>query len=133
MKLQYGIDTDADGLLDPWVSATGPWAASALFAADAAKINQIKAVRIGVIVQGQQFDKSYNEDVPWSLFDGDTPAPSPSPRRRRATSGTARTRRRCRCAMRYGTSNDAAVRVRRCGASTRTSRGNSGAPYCSSR
>jgi type IV pilus assembly protein PilW len=70
MKLQYGIDTDADGLLDSWVSATGPWAASALFAADAAKINQIKAVRIAVIVQGQQFDKGYNQDVSWSLFDG---------------------------------------------------------------
>jgi type IV pilus assembly protein PilW len=70
MKLQYGIDTDADGLLDSWVSATGPWAASALFAADAVKINQIKAVRIGVIVQSQQFDKGYNQDVAWSLFDG---------------------------------------------------------------
>ena len=70
MKLQYGIDTDADGLLDSWVSATGAWAADALFAADAAKINQIKAVRIGVIAQSQQFDKSYNQDVPWSLFGG---------------------------------------------------------------
>ena len=70
MKLQYGIDTDGDGLLDSWVSATGPWTAGALFAADAAKINQIKAVRIGVIVQSQQFDKSYNQDVPWSLFGG---------------------------------------------------------------
>ena len=70
MKLQYGIDTDGDGLLDAWVSATGPWAAGTLFAADAVKINQIKAVRIGVIVQTEQFDKSYNQDVPWSLFDG---------------------------------------------------------------
>jgi type IV pilus assembly protein PilW len=70
LKLQYGIDTNADGLLDTWVSATGPWAVDAMLSADADKIGQIKAVRIGLIVRSDQFDKGYAQEVPWSLFDG---------------------------------------------------------------
>jgi type IV pilus assembly protein PilW len=67
MKLQYGIDTDNDGLVDSWVGATGVWAPDQLLAGDAIKINQIKAVRIGVIVQGEQFDKTLG-DFSWGLF-----------------------------------------------------------------
>ena len=72
LKLQYGIDTNADGLLDAWVSATGAWAPEALLSAatPVATLNQIKAVRIGVIVRSEQFDKTYTQDVGWSMFDG---------------------------------------------------------------
>lgn len=67
MKVQYGIDTDNDGFVDSWTAATGNWTPDQLFAADAIKLNQIKAVRIGIIVQGEQFDKSAG-DFNWSLF-----------------------------------------------------------------
>jgi len=72
LKLQYGIDTNADGLLDAWVSATGAWAPDVLLSAatPVATLNQIKAVRIGVIVRSEQFDKTYTQDVGWSMFDG---------------------------------------------------------------
>ena len=70
LKVQYGIDTDSDGLLDGWVPATGQWAPDAMTQAGVAKINQIKAVRIGVIVRSEQFDKGFTQDVPWSMFDG---------------------------------------------------------------
>jgi type IV pilus assembly protein PilW len=70
LKLQYGIDTDADGALDAWVSATGPWARDAMLSADAKKIGQVKAVRMGLVVRSDQFDKGYAHDVPWSMFDG---------------------------------------------------------------
>ncbi len=70
MKLQYGIDTDGDGLLDTWVSATGPWGPAALMSASPQTIKQIKAVRIGIIVRSDQFDKEFQQDVAWSMFDG---------------------------------------------------------------
>ena len=73
LKVQYGIDTTApepDGLLDVWVPATGQWAPDALTKADAKTLNRIKAVRIGIVVRSEQFDKNYTQDVPWSMFDG---------------------------------------------------------------
>jgi type IV pilus assembly protein PilW len=72
MKVEYGISTgqDAQGLLNTWVQATlgGGWDAATLLPAQITTINRIKAVRIGLIVQGEQFDKTlgaYN----WVLFD----------------------------------------------------------------
>lgn len=82
MKVEYGIDSDLDplGLLDTWVQATagGGWDPATLLPAPITQINQIKAIRIGIIVQSEQFDKdlatftggdytagAYN----WVLFD----------------------------------------------------------------
>jgi type IV pilus assembly protein PilW len=82
MKVEYGIDNDLDplGLLDTWVQATagGGWDPATLLPATITQINQIKAIRIGIIVQSEQFDKdlanftggdyaagAYN----WVLFD----------------------------------------------------------------
>jgi type IV pilus assembly protein PilW len=85
MKVEYGIDSDLDPkrLLDYWVQGTaatpkGDWDPATLLAADITKINQIKAVRIGIIVQSEQFDKALagftggdyvNGDYDWVLFD----------------------------------------------------------------
>ena len=81
MKIEYGIDSDLDPkrLLDTWVQASAAgWDPGALLAADITKINQIKAVRIGIIVQSEQFDKALagftggdyvNGDYNWVLFD----------------------------------------------------------------
>jgi type IV pilus assembly protein PilW len=81
MKVEYGIDSNLDqkGLLDTWVQASAAgWDPVALLPATVTKINQIKAVRIGIIVQSEQFDKYLagftggdylNGDYNWVLFD----------------------------------------------------------------
>ncbi|MEP6656733.1 MAG: PilW family protein [Betaproteobacteria bacterium] len=72
MKVQYGIDTNADGLLDAWVKATQPpWTSAVLMGAAWPVINQIKAVRIGMIVRGPQYDRTIDGDFRWVLFDCD--------------------------------------------------------------
>jgi type IV pilus assembly protein PilW len=72
MKVEYGIDNDLDqlGLLDTWVQATAGagWDPAAMLPATLAKINQVKAIRIGLIVQSEQFDKTLG-DYNWVLFD----------------------------------------------------------------
>jgi type IV pilus assembly protein PilW len=81
MKLQYGIDANGDGLLDTWVSATGPWADVALLAAPATTLNQIKAIRIGIVAKGEQYDKDLaaqdtaNGQRTWKLFDNTITGP----------------------------------------------------------
>ena len=81
MKVEYGIDSNLDPkrLLDTWVQASAaPWDPATLLPAPITTINQIKAVRIGIIVQSDQFDKNLagftggdytNGDYNWVLFD----------------------------------------------------------------
>jgi type IV pilus assembly protein PilW len=81
MKVEYGVDTDLDlkRLLDTWVQASAAgWDPATLLAAPITTINQIKAIRIGIIVQSEQFDKNLagftggdyvNGDYNWVLFD----------------------------------------------------------------
>ncbi len=72
MKAEYGINTSLspERELDTWVQATagGGWDPATLLPAPITTINQIKAVRIGVIVQSEQFDKTLG-DYNWVLFD----------------------------------------------------------------
>lgn len=71
MKVQYGIDTSgtADNILDTWVPATGNWSSDNVMAANLAKLTQIKAVRIGLIVRSEQYDRDVTGKTPWTLFD----------------------------------------------------------------
>jgi type IV pilus assembly protein PilW len=81
MKVEYGIDSDIDPkrLLDTWVQASAAgWDPATLLPAPITTINQIKAVRIGIIVQSEQFDKNLagftggdyvSGDYNWVLFD----------------------------------------------------------------
>ena len=84
MKVEYGVDSVADplGLLDTWVQATngatGDWTPAGLLPGPITQINQIKAIRIGIIVQSEQFDKGLagftggdyvNGAYNWVLFD----------------------------------------------------------------
>lgn len=82
LKAEYGINTSfsKEREVDTWVQATAPWDPATLLAAltPITTINQIKAVRIGVIVQSEQFDKSLAGftggdyvagDYNWVLFD----------------------------------------------------------------
>jgi type IV pilus assembly protein PilW len=73
MKLLYGIDNAAGGV--NWTPATGQWSAANVMAANNTQLSKIRAVRIGFVVQGEQFDKDkrdYDLAHPptWSLFDG---------------------------------------------------------------
>ena len=84
MKVEYGIDSVADpiGVLDTWVQATvdatGDWTPAGLLPAPITQINKIKAIRIGIIVQSELFDKNLagytggdyvNGAYNWVLFD----------------------------------------------------------------
>ena len=75
LKKQYGIDDVGDGLLHTWVPATGNWTAANVLAApltslpgNPVALNRIKAVRIGIIVRSEQFDRDLG-DKNWVLFD----------------------------------------------------------------
>jgi type IV pilus assembly protein PilW len=74
MKLQYGVDAAGTGVLT-WVSAaTSPWTPTELASTIAgsnliAQLKTLKAVRIGIVVQGEQWDKD-GPDVSWKLFGG---------------------------------------------------------------
>jgi type IV pilus assembly protein PilW len=73
MKLLYGVDTTGSGVLT-WVNAsTSPWTPTELMSTTPstnliAQLKTLKAVRIGLIVRGEQWDRDA-PDVPWSLFD----------------------------------------------------------------
>jgi type IV pilus assembly protein PilW len=70
LKVQYGVDTNDDGLLDGWVSAAdAPWRPDDLLKATSKVINQVKAIRIGLIVRSAQFDREITKDYDWVLFD----------------------------------------------------------------
>jgi type IV pilus assembly protein PilW len=79
MKLLYGIDNDGDGILDAWVAPTGPWSDANVLAADAATLRKIKAVRLGIIVQGEQWDRDA-PDVTATLFGDAIPFSQTFPR-----------------------------------------------------
>ena len=70
MKVEYGVDSDLDqlGLLDTWVQATAPWDPASMLTGTLTKINQVKAIRVGLIVQSEQFDKTLG-DYTWVMFD----------------------------------------------------------------
>jgi len=72
MKVEYGIANagDPSGLLATWVQANvgGGWDPATLLPATVPTINQIKAVRIGLIVHREQFDPTLG-NYDWVLFD----------------------------------------------------------------
>jgi type IV pilus assembly protein PilW len=75
MKLQYGIDTDGSGVL-VWVNAsTAPWRTGDLMLATVptdliAQLKTLKAIRIGIVVRGEQWDKDLLVPATWKLFGG---------------------------------------------------------------
>jgi type IV pilus assembly protein PilW len=74
LKLQYGIDTDGDGALDTWVAAdasggAGDWSPAAVLRAPVETLARVKALRVGLIVRGEQFDRAATRAFDWVLFD----------------------------------------------------------------
>ena len=70
MKLLYGIDNGAGGIT--WTPATGQWKDVNVLAANNSALGKIRAVRIGIVVRGEQWDKTLL-DQEWTLF-ADTPS-----------------------------------------------------------
>ena len=69
VKLQYGIDSDGDGALDTWVTATGAWSPANILVAPWSTLARIMAVRIGVIARTEFVDRTRAGDFHWVLFD----------------------------------------------------------------
>jgi len=75
LKLQYGLDTDGDGVLDTWTpavaGAVGDWSAAAVARAGAATLGRIKALRVGIVVRGEYAERNGAQPYDWVLFDCD--------------------------------------------------------------
>lgn len=70
LKLQYGIDSDNDGFADTWVSGASPgWQPASVLAAPLRTLLQVKAVRIGLVVRSDAYDRAQTRQYPWVLFD----------------------------------------------------------------
>jgi type IV pilus assembly protein PilW len=71
MKVQYGLDTNGDGVLDTWARGNAADGAdpAAMLASTAGALSRILAVRIGLIVRSDQpvskFDANGNVDGEW--------------------------------------------------------------------
>ena len=79
LKVQYGIDTDGDGVLDAWLPAAdagsaGNWSPAAVLAAPATTLARVKALRVGIIVRGEQFDRAATGPFEWVLLTAPRPA-----------------------------------------------------------
>jgi type IV pilus assembly protein PilW len=80
MKLLYGIDNNGDGILDTWVAPTGAWSDASVLAADAPTLRRIKAVRLGIIVRGEQWDRDAPDKTVTLFDDSGIPFPQAFPR-----------------------------------------------------
>lgn len=71
LKLQYGIDSDGDGVLDTWVAAdtAGGWDAATVLVAPRTTLDRIKALRIGIVTRTEYTDRTQTRDFHWVLFD----------------------------------------------------------------
>lgn len=77
MKVQYGLDTDGDGVLDTWARGKASDGAdpATMLAATAGALSRILAVRIGLIVRSDQpvnkLDANGNVDDEWQTQESD--------------------------------------------------------------
>lgn len=87
LKFQYGIDSDGDGALDTWSGAatSGAWSAPAVLAGSRTTLERIKALRIGIIIRGEQVERDSARDFHWVLFDCDAADKSTCPGRLEGT------------------------------------------------
>jgi len=71
LKVQYGLDTNGDGVLDTWSRGSAADGAdpATILAASAGALSRILAVRVGIIVRSDQpvnkFDANGNIDSEW--------------------------------------------------------------------
>jgi type IV pilus assembly protein PilW len=76
LKVQYGLDTDGDGTVDAWQSATGDlWSAANLPLQPLATLRRIQSLRIAVVARASQWEKAIVTPGPLALFDGTLSVP----------------------------------------------------------
>ena len=68
LKAQFGIDTNNDGTVDAWQSATGNWSAANLPLQPQATWQQIRAVRIAIVTRSDQYENDPVTPGPLDMF-----------------------------------------------------------------
>jgi type IV pilus assembly protein PilW len=71
LKAAYGLDTNNDGIIDAWQTASGIWSAANLPAQPLATLQQIRAVRVAIVTRSPQYEKDAVTVGPLTMF-GDT-------------------------------------------------------------
>jgi type IV pilus assembly protein PilW len=56
LKAQFGLDTDNDGTVDTWQSATGNWSSANLPLQPVATWQQIRAIRVSVVTRSDKYE-----------------------------------------------------------------------------
>lgn len=68
LKVLYGVDNDGNGTVDEWTPPSGDYAPDKVMAFTGNELRRIKAVRLGMIVRSDEYDR----DAPvfnWTLFE----------------------------------------------------------------
>jgi type IV pilus assembly protein PilW len=68
LKAQFGLDTNNDGTVDTWQSATGNWSAGNLPLQPLASWQQIRAVRIAIVTRSDQYETEVVTTGPLQMF-----------------------------------------------------------------
>ncbi|AMM24847.1 hypothetical protein AX767_11130 [Variovorax sp. PAMC 28711] len=89
MHALYGLDTNADGILDKWVDPGATGYDIATLMANPATIRQIVAIRVALVMRGNKYEKEVVSTTIPALFDNLTPAPDASLKRAAVTLSTS--------------------------------------------
>lgn len=68
LKAQYGLDTDNDGAVDTWQSATDDWSSANLPLQAAATWQQIQAVRVAIVTRSEKYETDAVTPGPLGMF-----------------------------------------------------------------
>ena len=68
LKAQFGLDTDNDGQVDTWQSATGNWSAANLPLQPVATWQQIQAVRVAIVTRSEKYESDVITPGPLGMF-----------------------------------------------------------------
>jgi type IV pilus assembly protein PilW len=68
LKAQFGLDTDNDGQVDTWQSATGNWSSANLPLQPAAAWQQIQAVRVAIVTRSEKYESDAITPGPLGMF-----------------------------------------------------------------
>ena len=75
LKAEYGLDTSvpADGIVDTWVQAKGPWSFASVTASPGpplTTLQQIRAIRLAVVTRSAEYERDIVTPGPLKIFAG---------------------------------------------------------------
>ena len=73
LKAQYGLDTDNDGDVDTWQSATGIWSSANLPLQATTTWQQIRAVRVAIVTRSDKYETDAVTPGPLGMFCNPSP------------------------------------------------------------